>query len=341
MIQKIYSSIALICCVLGVQSAVSQGCNVPLGLCQSDGAMAFTTTGATATPLPNEFCFSSTHTIFLEFNTLTAEYIAANGTNFTGSAVVEISGLNCDAGQFGTPSIAAAVVAAGNPCIQNSYGTAVNCVEHTQASSFSLSLTGLLPDTTYYIVINTQSVEDGSEFDCDFNVSVDGPAVLYDLNATGSPLSLISGETATLTSNSGFENYNWEGENLQETNTQNTEVTLENEGQGYIYTVSASIHGCLVTDQVLIQVEKPITIYNTLTPNGDGINDTWVINGLERFPDAEVRVYSRWGQQVYRTRGYQPWSGDDLPEGVYYYVIELNPLGFETRPYTGSLNIIR
>lgn len=341
MVQKIYSVIVLICCVLVVQTAAGQGCNVPLGLCQSDGAMAFTTTGATATPLPAAFCFGSSHTIFLEFNTLTAEYIAANGINFLGNATVTISGLNCGAGQPGTPSIAAGVVAAGNPCIPNTYGAAVNCVDHTQANSLTLPLSNLLPDTTYYIIINTQSVEDGSPFDCDFNVSVNGSAVLYDLNATGNPLSVLSGETSTLTSNAGFENYNWEGENLQQSNTQNTQVTLENEGQGYIYTVTASVQGCVYTDQVLIQVVPALTIYNTLTPNGDGINDTWVIQGLDRFPDAEVRVYSRWGQQVYRTRGYQPWSGDDLPEGVYYYVIELNPLGFETRPYTGALNIIR
>lgn len=318
----------------------SQGCNAPLNLCQSDGVTAFDTYNGNLTPLPADLCFESSNTIFISFNTLSQTYITENSINFNGNAQVNISGLDCDTSQFGTPAIEAAVVAAGEPCIPNSYGDAFDCVP-LSTGDFSLSLTGLLPDTIYYIIINTENIELGDPFNCDFNVQITGPAVQYSLDATANPLTIISGETSTLTSNSGFDSYEWSGPELESTNSQNTSVTLEEEGQEYVYNVTAEIDGCEVEDQVLVQVVPALTIPNTMTPNGDSFNDTWDIIGLDRFPDAEVRVYSRWGQLVFRTRGYDPWDGGELPEAVYYYVIDLNPLGFDTRPYTGYITIIR
>ncbi|MFS4494850.1 Calx-beta domain-containing protein [Maribacter sp. 2308TA10-17] len=66
------------------------------------------------------------------------------------------------------------------------------------------------------------------------------------------------------------------------------------------------------------------------TPNGDGINDTWTILGIEGYPFNTVKVYNRYGHEVFGARGYQnDWiggyqdSGDKLPPGSYYYQINL------------------
>ncbi len=48
--------------------------------------------------------------------------------------------------------------------------------------------------------------------------------------------------------------------------------------------------------------EVCIVVYEIITPNGDGQNDTWVINGIEFYPDATVDVYDRWGRRVYYAR---------------------------------------
>lgn len=40
-----------------------------------------------------------------------------------------------------------------------------------------------------------------------------------------------------------------------------------------------------------------------LTPNGDGANDGWVIEGIENHPDAQIRVFSRWGREVFAHNG--------------------------------------
>ncbi len=74
---------------------------------------------------------------------------------------------------------------------------------------------------------------------------------------------------------------------------------------------------------------------NTITPNGDGINDIFVIdqianNPADKFPDNELIVFNRWGDIVYQAKPYaNDWngtnqSGQDLPEGTYYYLLRLN-----------------
>ena len=74
---------------------------------------------------------------------------------------------------------------------------------------------------------------------------------------------------------------------------------------------------------------------NTITPNDDGINDVFFIDQIankpaEDNPDNELIVFGRWGDVVYRAKPYNnDWngtnqSGQDLPEGTYYYILRLN-----------------
>jgi gliding motility-associated-like protein len=66
------------------------------------------------------------------------------------------------------------------------------------------------------------------------------------------------------------------------------------------------------------------------TPNGDGINDTWVVPGIDNYPNNVVKVYNRWGHEVFTAGNYQNnWEGNQngngtlLPAGSYYYIVEL------------------
>ena len=68
---------------------------------------------------------------------------------------------------------------------------------------------------------------------------------------------------------------------------------------------------------------------DVLTPNGDNINDTWVIVNIESYPQASVTVFNRWGNEVFRANGYNnDWGGDSkgdvLPSGSYYYQIDID-----------------
>ena len=75
-----------------------------------------------------------------------------------------------------------------------------------------------------------------------------------------------------------------------------------------------------------------LNISQALTPNGDGINDTWVIYNIENHPNSNVRVFNRWGKEVFFSNDYKnDWDGhykdynDSLPSTAsYYYQIDLN-----------------
>lgn len=86
-----------------------------------------------------------------------------------------------------------------------------------------------------------------------------------------------------------------------------------------------------------------LKIPNLFTPNGDGINDTWEIPGMEHYPEAMIRLFNRYGSVVYQSRRYtSPFAGRkdnaDLPAGTYFYLIELRK---NCNPLSGSITIIR
>jgi gliding motility-associated-like protein len=74
-----------------------------------------------------------------------------------------------------------------------------------------------------------------------------------------------------------------------------------------------------------------LNISQVITPNGDGNNDRWFIYNIENHPGSIVRVYNRWGKEVFFSRDYKnDWDGhykdydDSLPSaGSYYYQIDL------------------
>ena len=91
-----------------------------------------------------------------------------------------------------------------------------------------------------------------------------------------------------------------------------------------------------------------IIIYNAVSPNGDGINDTWIIIGLQLYPNNTVQVFDKWGDEVFSASNYQnDWAGTGknglLPDGTYYYLVKPNTPGAPDvkESYTGSLLIKR
>lgn len=110
----------------------------------------------------------------------------------------------------------------------------------------------------------------------------------------------------------------------------------------YTLTVTSS-DGCRAKDEIFVKVLKKLSVINTFTPNGDGINDTWTIKYLESYPGNTVDVYNRYGEKVYSSVGYGiPWDGTykgtNLPPGTYYYII--NPKNGR-KVVSGSVTIIR
>ncbi len=95
--------------------------------------------------------------------------------------------------------------------------------------------------------------------------------------------------------------------------------------------------GCFAEDKITVIIED-IRIVQGFSPDNDGVNDTWIIRGIEKYPGNSVAIYNRWGNLVYAQHGYDNSShvftgkanrltslgAGDLPEGTYFYVIQLD-----------------
>jgi gliding motility-associated-like protein len=91
-----------------------------------------------------------------------------------------------------------------------------------------------------------------------------------------------------------------------------------------------------------INVSNVVAINNVITPNGDGKNDVFLIDGLQNYPNNKLSIFDRSGRLVFTTVNYQSnWNGmlngKKLNEDAYYYVIEL---GMGILPLRGSISII-
>lgn len=113
--------------------------------------------------------------------------------------------------------------------------------------------------------------------------------------------------------------------------------------QTFTLTATDGTSNCSASDELTVKILRPVKVPNAFSPNGDGINDTWVITNLIEYQGNTVTVFNRYGQQVFYSAGYgTPWDGrqhgNQLPVGVYYYVIDLKN-GFGT--ITGSITLLR
>ena len=95
-------------------------------------------------------------------------------------------------------------------------------------------------------------------------------------------------------------------------------------------------NNCQVLRELSVQLDSRLKLTNLFSPNNDGVNDTWIIENLPA--GSKVSVRSRWGREVFSASPYaNDWTGDDLPDGVYLYVIT-PPTG---DPIKGWVEILR
>lgn len=98
---------------------------------------------------------------------------------------------------------------------------------------------------------------------------------------------------------------------------------------------------------ILEIIAKPTDLFipEGFSPNIDGINDFFVIRGIENYPANKIEIYNRWGQKVFEATPYtNNWDGksqtgisvggDQLPFGTYFYLLDL---GNGTPKYKGTI----
>jgi len=316
-------------------NAVGQDCNSPLTVCHETELLA--NDSQFSSPF-NSGCLNVSNSAVFEFTTNNS---LANPAAFTPYEVdAQIISSSCQEAGIDL-NISAAIFQPVDPLDPCGPLTEIaSCVTSTDTLSLTSGI--LNPNTQYFLVVGYNS--GGVGVMCDLSVEVSGPPLTIDACCdsevpSGLSASLnVTGGTAV----SGQETYVWQPLNTVDNFSSSNPIATP--PVTTVYTVEGEVGNCITTDQVTISVGEAVTVKNTFTPNGDGINDTWTILRIENFDSALITVFDRWGQEVYKTIGYaSPWDGTNdgtrLPTGTYYYVIELNSLDVEAEPIVGYVFI--
>ena len=114
--------------------------------------------------------------------------------------------------------------------------------------------------------------------------------------------------------------------------------------------------GCYSSDQLTVSIIPNVKPIDAFSPNGDGINDSWMFKYGKFYENLEVSIFNRWGVRVFNKKGnfetttqfgqeyIKVWDGSssngkELPTGTYYYVIDPHETGVKS--LTGTVTIIR
>lgn len=111
----------------------------------------------------------------------------------------------------------------------------------------------------------------------------------------------------------------------------------------YVLT-GTDINGCMAMDSLTITVESDmnVMIANTVTPNDDHKNDTWIVDNIEFYPNTEVTIINREGTIVYESDSYDnswggTYEGKLLPDATYYYVLKF---AGSDKVYKGAVTVL-
>ncbi|MFP4489530.1 MAG: MBG domain-containing protein, partial [Bacteroidales bacterium] len=106
-------------------------------------------------------------------------------------------------------------------------------------------------------------------------------------------------------------------------------ITVDDGFDQVSQTYTLLVTGGGLRDNIHPDIKRP----EAFSPNGDGYNDHFIIEGLENYPDNSLFIYNRWGNKVFQATPYKnDWDGQssvamtfgkDLPSGTYYYILDL------------------
>jgi gliding motility-associated-like protein len=128
-------------------------------------------------------------------------------------------------------------------------------------------------------------------------------------------------------------------------------VDLEDNDCPIVYEIYMHVH-----DDCVILPACSVKVYNAVSPNNDGYNDVFFIDGLTCYPDNSVQIYNRWGILVYDASGYDNQmiafkgysegrgtfnKNELLPDGTYFYIIKYRDEQNQTIDLSGYLYLTR
>jgi gliding motility-associated-like protein len=222
------------------------------------------------------------------------------------------------------------------------------------SGTYQWFINGVLVAVTTDSIFQTSTLADGDVLSvqnacyaqCPVTVTSSGVAIsVYALTVNAGPdMTIQPGESVQLNGSSSSATFIWSPAfGVSDTNSLTPFVSPE---ITTVYALTATENGCTLQDQVVISVASPLFFPNTFSPDNDGTNDTWEIIGINVYTDCFVKIFDRWGQEVFQSVGYssgKAWdgthNGNPLNEGVYFYIIELRDA--EEQVFNGSITLVR
>jgi gliding motility-associated-like protein len=195
----------------------------------------------------------------------------------------------------------------------------VNTVEANGCAGTSQIIIGEKPSVVLTVTADGEAVADGGEV----------------LVVAGIPVQLLA---------SGADSYSWSpAEGLDNASIANPKAAPLTET---VYIVTGAKTGQCENDYTIQLKFDPsgnsFLPPNAFSPNGDGSNDVWVIDGVQNYVECTLSIFNKQGSKVFEQKGYtNTWDGTfegkDLPQGTYYYVLNCP----DKEPVTGNVLIAR
>jgi len=284
----------------------------------------------------------------------TTYYVVVDGDN-NGAGITDPAECTFDLQLSGTAvdrTVPTSAVSTTTPiaCENDIVTYTVELTDCPDTSNFSWFVDGTLAATTTEPFFQATNLPDGAVVSvsntcyaiCPITVQSTAAAIVIQSVQVdaGSDATVPVGATVQLNGSTNGTSYNWSPPFLlSDPGALNPFATVT---ETTVFALTVELNGCTNTDYVTISVDEILDIPNTFSPNGDNVNDSWEIEGLELYPDNQMAIYTRWGQQVFLTSGYSKtkmWDGENHREGVYYYVLDLNDES--GTQYKGTVTLIR
>lgn len=327
--------------------------------------LSATTPCVTATYLPYSNCitagvsFNVSNSVILDPNT--TYYIQVNGTN-VGAGVTQSAECDFDISISGTavdftPPSASISSIITTICQGDDETVSSLVADCSDTSSFDWYFNNVLISSGVAGDFSTSSLSESGYLKLVVNCGIEcvytdtTDSIYFDVTLisadAGSDKFIALGEQVTI-DGLGSGTPSWTPSSTLTGDDTFTPIAIPSSSTTYFLTTTNG--SCVATDSMNVFVGEVIIIYSAFTPNEDNINDKWIITNSGQFPDMEVVIYDRSGQQVFQSTGYadpEKWwdgtnkSGNDLPSSTYYYVIDLNDSSVDEPIFKGMVNIIR
>ncbi|MBC7389772.1 MAG: gliding motility-associated C-terminal domain-containing protein [Opitutaceae bacterium] len=184
----------------------------------------------------------------------------------------------------------------------------------------------------YILILPGFTVDGNSNVDKFYTYSIDTSSCMI---GSHKKFTFTQGDSGIVEADAaGNGRYSWEGPKNFKASGLSIKVSIRDTGQ-FQYFVTNSRHCSLKQDTVVVQVNLPFpekvknedfVIYNAVSPNGDGKNEVFEINGIDQFPNNKLQIFNRWGDKVYSANNYDNdhvvFDGKNLPTGTYYYILD-------------------